>query len=82
MSKVHVHGVMWREGKGIPSIIKQSEVQDSNEVETFRNTIKMEVLEGDAKMQFRTTIQNLIIIYLQYLMKSVRLHVGNKSAAS
>ena len=48
--KVRIHGVTRREGKGIPSIIKQLEVQDINEVERVRNTIKVAVLEGDTKV--------------------------------
>ena len=41
---------MGREGKGIPSIIKQLEVQDINEVERVQNTIEVAVLEGDTKV--------------------------------
>ena len=48
-TKVKIHGVTRREGKGIPTIVKQLEVQNIKEVEKVRNTIKVAVLEGDAQ---------------------------------
>ena len=49
--KVRIHGVTRREGKGIPSVVKQLEVQDVKQVENVRNTVKVAVLEGDSKVK-------------------------------
>ena len=49
--KVKIHGVTRKEGKGIPSIVKQLEIQNFKEVEKVRNTVKVAVLEGDAQIK-------------------------------
>lgn len=44
---VKIHGVTRREGKGIPSCVRQYDVQDENALDSVRNTLKVAVLEGD-----------------------------------
>ena len=49
--KVKIHGVTRREGKGIPQVVKQYEVQDKKELEKVRNNVKVAVLEGDSAIE-------------------------------
>ena len=37
--KVKIHGFTCQDGKGIPTIVKQLEIQNTKEIEKVRNTI-------------------------------------------
>ena len=47
---VKIHGVTRKEGKGIPTCVRQFDVKDDKMLEAVRNTVRVAVLEGDEQI--------------------------------
>ena len=69
---VKIHGVTWKEGKGILACVRQFEVKDEIMLEVVRNTVQVEVLEGDKQ------INNLVAISF-YDSKSVYFFINGST---
>ena len=83
--KVKIHEVARREGKGIPKIVKQFEVQDKKEVEKVRNTVKVAVLEGDSQVKDLVAISyydSKPVYFLSTVIPDISWHTCGKQVYS